>query len=78
MVVYLLYGIGIALSNTFNCITKNNDENARCALFVIWLAGIDLKRAIDLLQQYDAAEPVRQGHIRNGKQKIRAIGNRRA
>ncbi|MPM88646.1 hypothetical protein SDC9_135750 [bioreactor metagenome] len=83
-VVCLLYDIGIALSNTFDCITKNNNiktQNVRnyirrCArLFMIWFASVDLKRTINLLQQHHAAEPVRQGHVGNGEQQVRTAGH---
>ena len=45
-------------------------------LFMIWFAGVDLKRAKDLLQQHHAAEPVRQRHIGNGELEVCAARDR--
>ena len=48
------------------------------ASLMIRLVRIDLERAVDLLEQHHAAEPVWQGHIRNGELEVRAARDRGA
>ena len=40
---------------------------------MIRLVRIDLERAVDLLEQHHAAEPVRQRHIGDGELAVRAL-----
>ena len=59
----------------FFCVLTQNLKPFLAPSFVIGLVAVDLKRAVDLLQQNHAHHLMREGHLRKRELKIRPFGD---